>query len=87
MIIKALTFSGYLDVSAPEIIGAVAPFIEFRRSVKSGEIFEIPDFWYRYIPNIKNSVHLGLLEILSSEEEEENQEDLLEIKRDWILSC
>lgn len=63
MILRALTFAGSLDVSAPEVIEGNEE-IFFRKTVVTGDQFTIPDLWYNYIPNIKNAVNLGLLEIL-----------------------
>lgn len=66
MRLRALSFGGALDVSAPELLG-VYSIIEFRKIVRAGDLFSIPDKWYddRSIPNINNAVSLGLLEIVS----------------------
>lgn len=63
MILRATAFSGYLDISAPELLGEDLTW-NFRRTVRAGEIFHVPDEYYRF-PNIKNAINTGYLEIIS----------------------
>jgi hypothetical protein len=63
MILRAAVFNGYLDISAPEVLGADLTW-NFRRTVMSGEVFRVPDEYYRF-PNIKNAINAGLLEVIS----------------------
>ena len=64
MILKALSFPGYLDVSSPERLGAEEPAIVYRRTVVAGQIFTVPDEYYGF-PNIKNAINAGLLQVIS----------------------
>lgn len=63
MILRANPFIGYLDISAPELLGADLTW-NFRRTVVSGETFHVPDEYYRF-PNIKNAINAGMLTILA----------------------
>ena len=75
MILRALSFPGFLDISAPEVLGsteyewlgAAAPF---RRTMKSGDVISVPDEFYRF-PNITNAVAAGLLEIVAYDKRKE----------------
>lgn len=69
MVLRALSFPGYLDISAPEVLGSteyewLGSAAQFRRSVKTGDFVTVPDEYYRF-PNITNAVAAGLLEIVS----------------------
>lgn len=67
MIIQANTFAGFLDISAPETLGSETLYQaawSFRRSIKQGDILNIPDEYYAF-PNIRNAVNAGLLSIVS----------------------
>lgn len=69
MVLRALNFPGYLDISAPEVLGSteyewLGAAAQFRRSMKTGDIVTVPDEYYRF-PNITNAVAAGLLQIVS----------------------
>ncbi len=68
MVLKTLNFPGkLLDVSAPEADGDPNPII-FRRTVKIGDVFTIQEGWYDQIPNIKNAVAAGYLQIVEDDD-------------------
>jgi hypothetical protein len=81
MVFRALSFGGTLDISAPELLSEQPTTIIFRRAVKSGDIFTIPDDWYDKIPNIKNAVTAGYLEILVPAASPSSGED---VARTWM---
>jgi len=64
MILRALNFQGYLDVSSPELLGAEEPTTSYHRTVVANQIFTVPDQYYAF-PNIKNAIASGLLEVIS----------------------
>jgi hypothetical protein len=69
MILRALTFDGWLDISAPEVLGStefewLGAAAQFRRSMRTGDVVNVPDEYYRF-PNIKNAVDAGMLEIVA----------------------
>lgn len=75
MILRALNFQGYLDISAPEVLGSteyewLGSAAPFRRTMKSGDIVIVPDEFYRF-PNITNAVSAGLLEIVAYDKRKE----------------
>jgi hypothetical protein len=75
MVLRALNFQGYLDISAPEILGSteyewLGATAQFRRTMKAGDIVTVPDEFYRF-PNITNAVEAGLLEIVSFDKRKE----------------
>jgi len=69
MVLRALNFPGFLDISAPEVLGStefewLGAAAQFRRTMKSGDVISVPDEFYRF-PNITNAVSAGLLQIVA----------------------
>jgi len=75
MILRALDFPGFLDISAPEVLGStefewLGAAAQFRRTMKTGDIISVPDEYYRF-PNIKGAVDSGLIEIVAFDDRDE----------------
>lgn len=69
MIIQANSFPGYLDISAPEVLGStglewLGAAAQYRHAVKTGDVLFLPDEYLRF-PNILNAVGLGMLTVVS----------------------
>ena len=76
MRLKAQNFAGMLDVSAPERLDQYGETlanrgVDYRRSVKAGDIFTVPDEYLAF-PNIKNAVARGLLVVLGYDTKDES---------------
>lgn len=80
MIIKAQNFVGWLDISAPELLGTgtdreyghwLGQVSQYRHTVRAGDILTLPDEYLQF-PNIRNAVNAGYLVVMSYNSKDES---------------